>query len=141
MTRAIRKNVGEPAEVIEVDQSLEFWQSVVGGYVQSVPLGPEVSVLCNEEGMFSGPDGGPLPQNAAGYLGNILIVAVDSEEGDPRSLTETEVRKGLRYLEVFDKVRHPMHSGESAWNIVVGDEAKQLIEAKSRGTLGLWYAL
>ncbi len=72
--KAIRKNVGVAAEVIDVNVNYDFMSKTVGGYIQMVPIGPNVEIVCNEEGMFAGPGGTPLPFNAAGYLGNILII-------------------------------------------------------------------
>lgn len=105
--KAILKNVGKPAEVIDVNVNYDFMSATVGGFIQMVPIGPNVEVVCNEEGMFAGPGGTPLPFNAAGYLGNILIVSLD-DDGDERGLTDDEIRKGLAYLERYADLKHDL---------------------------------
>jgi hypothetical protein len=115
--KAIRKEVGKPAEVIDLDMTYEFQRATVGGYIQMVPIGPGVEVVCNEEGMFAGPGGTPLPQNAAGYLGNILIVAVDPDEGECIDMTPEQLRKGLAYLERYAELKHDLSGGVG---IIVG---------------------
>ena len=140
--KVILKRVGESAVELDADLTLEHMQQAVGGYVQMVPIGPEVEVVCNEEGMFSGPNGGPLAQNAAGFLGDILIVALDSETGEPRSLTEDELRKGFRYLHVLAGVPHPMHSGGPVVETLWGRDAiDKFMRDKTEGTLALWDSL
>jgi len=137
--KAIIKRVGEPAVEFDGDLTYDFMNSTVGGYIQMVPIGPNgIEVVCNEEGMFCGPDGGPLAQNAAGFLGNVLIVAVDG--GSCRDMTEEELRKGFRYLEVFANVKHP-GEGLEAQAILVGDEAEKFMEQKTRSTLDTWASL
>jgi len=136
--KAITKKVGESPVQFDGELDYEFVSGFVGGYIEMVPIGPGVDVICNEEGMFAGSDGGPLPQNAAGFLGNILIVAVDTDSGEFRSLTDEELRKGFAYLQVFKDVVHP---GDSGSGILVGDEAEDFIRAKSCGTMKVWESL
>jgi len=138
--KVIKKKVGEDPVVLDVEVTYEFMNESVGGFIEVVPIGPNgVDVVCNEEGMFSGPGGGPLPQNAAGFLGDILIVGHDNESGDPRSLTDEEVRKGLAYLERFKDVKHP---GDEGTSIIGGQPSIDLfMDAKARGILGVWASL
>ena len=138
--RAILKNVGEPAILFDGDISYEFMNSTVGGYVQMVPIGPEVEIVCNEEGMFAGPNGAPLPQNAAGFLGNIVIVAMDCDSGECRDMTDEELRRGFAYLAAFANVEHPGNDG-SLHRIMVVEEAERFMRAKTQGTLALWDSL
>lgn len=136
--KAIRKNVDELAWVIDVDLSYEFMVATVGGFIQMVPIGPNVDIVCNEEGMFAGPDGGPLPFNAAGYLGNILIVA-SGDDGEHRDLTDEEQRKGLAYLERYKDLKHDL-SGEV--QIIVGkDRVDKFLFGKAVNEQSIWETL
>ncbi len=139
--KAIIKKVGEPAQLYDGPITYEFMNSTVGGFIQMVPVGPNgVEVVCNEEGMFAGPGGAPLPQNAAGFLGDVLMVAVDAESGDCRDMTAEELRKGFRYFEVLAGVQHP-GEGSAVEAILVGDEAERFMMEKTNATLRLWGSL
>jgi len=136
--KAIRKNVGMSAEVIDVDLTYDFEAATVGGYIQMVPIGPSIDIVCNEEGMYAGPNGGPLPFNAAGYLGNILIVATDNE-GDHRDMTDEELRKSLAYLERYKDLKHDL-SGEV--QIITGkDRVDRFLYGKAINERSLWETL
>ena len=140
--KAIIKKVGEPAQLFDGTLSYEFVSEAVGGYIQAVPLGPEIDVYCHEEGMYAGPDGGPLPHNAAGYIGDIMVVATDTRSGEWRSMTDEELRKGFRYLELFKDARHPILDGDPCLpGILVGEQAERAIKEKTESTLSLWDSL
>lgn len=52
---------GKPAEIVEMDLSLENMQKTVGGLIQAVyPFDDPVCLVCNEEGKLEG-----LPANRA----------------------------------------------------------------------------
>jgi hypothetical protein len=73
---AILKRVGEAAVVVDCDLSYEYKRDIVDGDVEFVPIGPEIDAVCNANCAIDG-----LPHNAAGILGNLLIVATDAESG------------------------------------------------------------
>ena len=50
----VRCKVGQKAEVIELEDSLESYQSEVGGYIELFPLREDVVIVCNEEGKLWG---------------------------------------------------------------------------------------
>lgn len=96
--KIIRVNVGSPPEVLDVpaDQlTLKYMQDAVGGYIDCVGILPEVSLICNDEGLYCGEDGGPLPANICGIYGNFLISAYKLADGETRSLTDSEVVAAL----------------------------------------------
>lgn len=142
MTKAILKKPGEEAVLFVGDPSYEFVSEFVGGYIQAVPIGPEIDVYCHEEGVHAGEDGGPLPHNAAGFIGPILILATNSRTGEWRSMTDEEIRKGLAYLATFKDCRHPALDGDPCMPcILMGDDAERAMESKTRSTLEIWESL
>lgn len=59
--RVILCRYGEPAEVIEMEDSLKAMQEIVGGLIEEyMPWDDEVAIICNEEGKMNG-----LPLNRA----------------------------------------------------------------------------
>lgn len=46
---------GENAEIVEIGDSLEATQAVVGGYIEAIyPFEDQVAIVCNEEGKCNG---------------------------------------------------------------------------------------
>lgn len=66
-------------EAIEVPNTLEALQELVGGYIEAIPLFPNIVVIVNEEGVLKG-----LPFNMylSGHClcGPVLFVGVKGEE-------------------------------------------------------------
>lgn len=111
--RYIWKKVGRRS--VEVSQSgpeglsLNDCQILVGGNIEIVPTGiPGVDAVCNEEGMFCGEGGEPLPANVCGLLGDFLILAYD-DEGDQRDMTDLELVEVGMWLERNRSKKHPIH--------------------------------
>lgn len=52
--KAVVKRVGQIGEVVEVENTLETWQGIVGGWIQTFPLTSDMLVICNEEGKLVG---------------------------------------------------------------------------------------
>ena len=77
--RAVAKQPGEPAEIIEIDNDLKALQEYVGGYIETFTISHNVTVICNEEGRIL-----DLPYNVTflghRFCGPILIVGVKGEE-------------------------------------------------------------
>ncbi len=94
----------EPYELpkeIEIDNTLEAKQDIVGGYIECayLPNDSDVVIICNEEGKING-----MKLNR--YIGHdiiagpFLIVGDDYENGDFKSLTDEHI---LKYKMRFDK--------------------------------------
>ncbi len=108
MVMVVSVKVGQKPVLHTVENSLEALQKEVGGFIQMVPvLPPFVDLVCNEEGMFAGPNGGPLPANSCGILGDFLFVAHDSN-GEMRSLTIEEVGQIYWWHRDHQNDIHPM---------------------------------
>lgn len=91
----------ELPEEIEIDNTLEAKQEIVGGYIECVYLPNDNSVvlICNEEGKING-----MKLNRdIGYdiiAGPFLILGEDYENSDFKSLDENQI---LKYKMRFDK--------------------------------------
>lgn len=77
--KAICKKPGEPAEVVDIENSLKALQEAVGGYLESFTFAADACVLCDEEGRWKG-----YPHNTVicgvEFVGPILIVGVAGED-------------------------------------------------------------
>ena len=92
---AIIKQPGEPAKRIEIDNTLEAFQRAVGGYIETVTLFEDVTLICNEEGRLMG-----LPYNmdfvGIRFVGPVL--AVGRTEDDFRGLTDEETQLVMKHV-------------------------------------------
>ena len=81
-------------EVIEINNTLEDKQKIVGGYIECayLPNDEEVVIICNEEGKINGLQ---LNRNIGHDIiaGPFLIVGDDYENGDFKSLTDEQIMK------------------------------------------------
>ena len=82
MKKTITVLVKRPGEapVLELaDNTLECFQELVGGYIETYPFSKNAVVVCNEEGKIEG-----LPYNCEMFgeifVGTIVFVGVDGEE-------------------------------------------------------------
>lgn len=86
---------------IEIDNTLEAKQELVGGWIECVYLSNDDSVvlICNEEGKINNM---PLNRDIGHDIiaGPFLILGDDYENGDFKSLTEEQI---LKYKMRFDK--------------------------------------
>ena len=77
--RAIKKEPGRRAQVVEIENDLRTLQEAVGGYIETVTLPYGLCIICNEEGRLMG-----LPFNTifAGIplVGTFLVVGTAGEE-------------------------------------------------------------
>ena len=71
--KVIVKPVGKIAHVEWVDNTLEAFQRIVGGYIETVTVCTDLLIVCNEEGRLLG-----LPHNCkafgADFVGDIAFV-------------------------------------------------------------------
>lgn len=92
---AVIKHPGEPAKRIEIDNTLEALQKAVGGYIETVTLFENVTLICNEEGLMMG-----LLYNmefmGMRFVGPVLVVG--RAEDDFRSLTDEETQFVMKHI-------------------------------------------
>lgn len=112
MVTVVSVKVGKEPVLRTIENSLSSLQKEVGGYIQMVPVLPSVDLVCNEEGMFAGPNGEPLPANTCGILGDFLFVAYNTD-GEMRGLTPDEVEKIYWWYRDHQNDIHPMFEGGS----------------------------
>lgn len=84
----------------QIPNTLEAKQKIVEGLIECVePIDDEtVCFICNEEGKLNG----SLPNRDIGYdilFGTFIIVGNDYENGDFKSLTDSQIKK---YQDEFD---------------------------------------
>ena len=101
MIKGLLVKPSELPEEIEIDNTLEAKQHIVGGYIECVYPENDDSVVfvCNEEGKING-----MKLNRdIGYdiiAGPFLILGDDYDNGDFKSLTDDQI---LKYKMRFDK--------------------------------------
>jgi len=75
----IVKEPGKAAEIRWIENTLDKLQEIVGGYIETVTLATDLTVICNEEGRLLG-----LAHNCRiqGYdfVGPIIFAGVEGEE-------------------------------------------------------------
>lgn len=87
---------GEKPEVMEVEDKLESYQKLVGGYIEMVYLTDDVALICNEEGKIMGLKNNRnfnLPHFKDCVVGNIVIVGVDDDSGEFVSLNAAQIER------------------------------------------------
>lgn len=77
--RIVVKNVGEIPKVVEVENTLETYQNIVGGYIETYPFVEGMLIIFNEEGKLMGlkPN---MVINGETIVGNIAIVSHGEED-------------------------------------------------------------
>ena len=77
--KVLRKKVGEPWEVAEIENDLSALQHEVGGYIEAVTLCTDAALIVDEEGLLKEKE---YNTNLAGIhiVGTALIVGVDGDE-------------------------------------------------------------
>ena len=92
-----------PAEVREIDQSLEAMQAVVGRYVEcptSAFYGNGIDLWCNEEGKINGMEinhrkANPIPGD---ILCGTYFLSRHTPSGKTKSLTDKDIEKYTKLL-------------------------------------------
>ena len=88
------KNVGEPAEIKYIENTLQAKQSIVGGYIELVMLAVNnrgYDMIINEEGKIVGLE--PNIHFFDDYIAGNLLVCNHNDEGEFTSLTEEEAKE------------------------------------------------
>ena len=77
--RVLSKRPGQPPRSVWMANSLENFQTAVGGYIETVTLAEDLVIICNEEGRLKG-----LPYNCTicgvSFVGDIILAGVKGEE-------------------------------------------------------------
>lgn len=94
--------------VVEIDDTLDALQELVGGYIESIyPFDDEVALICNEEGKLRG-----LPLNRALYdedgemyeliAGNFFIIGAPEDSDFFTSLTQEQIDKFTKMFSIIE---------------------------------------
>ena len=92
--KVIYKKVNQSPKVIEINNTLEAKQKLVGGLIEVIPYKDDLLLICNEEGKI-------LNKKAnidLGYdyiAGDFLVVRDDIENADFKSLTQNQINQVL----------------------------------------------
>ena len=89
--KILYKRVGREPEVVEIENTLQAMQSLVGGFIEVIPY-DYYELICNEEGKLEG----LYPNVGFDYdviNGNFFIANDDYETGDFASLTDKNIEK------------------------------------------------
>lgn len=89
--RIICKEPGKAPEYIDIENELKPLQKAVGGYIETLTLEDDWTIVCNEEGRLRG-----LPWNVRMFglnlYGTILFIGVDGPEFTDCPLTLEDLR-------------------------------------------------
>lgn len=95
--KIVFKAVGEEPKIMEIDNTLEAKQKLVGGLIEVVPYKNDLLLICNEEGKITN----LKPNLKFDYdyiVGDCFVVGDDYENGDFKSLTEDEIKTVIEDL-------------------------------------------
>jgi hypothetical protein len=87
MIKILVKKPGKNLKVREIEHSLKKFQSIVGGWIETVPIAKNLILVCNEEGLLL-----DLPVNIINnypYRGTIFFVRTEYENFV--SLTDADI--------------------------------------------------
>lgn len=88
--KVIKFPVGSDPMVVEIDDSLEAMQAVVGGYLEVVVV-DGLDLWCNEEGLI---DDMPFNRLMGGHaIHGDFFLARHDDEGDSTSVTAADIAK------------------------------------------------
>ncbi len=91
--RAIIKEPRKEARIADVQNTLEGLQALVGGYIETRTIFRGSTFIVNEEGRLLG-----LERNGLlDFVGTVLVVGVDEDEGEFIDLTDQQARELLSY--------------------------------------------
>lgn len=99
MIKAIYKRPGKAMVEVEIPNELEWPQGAVEGYIEAVPLRPDMVMIVNEEGLMKMMeynfwiDLGGMPQM---IVGPVLFVGVDGDDFADCPLSRSDLRDFLK---------------------------------------------
>lgn len=77
--KVITKRPGQPPRSVWMANSLENFQTAVGGHIEAGTLAKDMAIICNEEGVIN-----DLPYNCTicgvQFFGDIVLVGVKGDE-------------------------------------------------------------
>lgn len=92
-------------EIKEIEDKLENWQELVGGYIECVgmPKTKGVDLYVNEEGKLDGLLGNFwLPEYEDCVVGPCFMVGINSRNGQMASLTDKQIKECMDYIKEYE---------------------------------------
>lgn len=77
--KVVRKEVHCNPQVVEIENTLEALQKEVGGYIETVTMFTDMTIVCNEEGRLMGLEHN-LEFAGVDFVGTVLFVGIDGDE-------------------------------------------------------------
>lgn len=90
--RIVLKKVGKNPEIMNIENTLDDKQKLVGGLIEVVGLTEDILLVCNEEGKLDN----LLPNLMFNYdyiAGDCFFVGDDYKNGDFKSLTDEQIEE------------------------------------------------
>jgi len=90
--RIVLKKVGEEPEIMNIENTLEAKQKLVGGWIEVVTVTDDILLVCNEEGKLDNLD----PNLLFDYdyiAGDCFFIGDDYKNGDFKSLTDEQIEE------------------------------------------------
>lgn len=85
------KAPGEAAKITQIENTLEAFQKIVGGYIETFTIATDCTIVCNEEGLLIG-----LPYNCrmfgADFYGTVMLCGVKGEDFCDIGLTNRQLK-------------------------------------------------
>lgn len=95
MIRVLFFPVGERPREHMISGDLESMQKLVGGWIQMVPIGKGMDLVCDEEGKING----AMPNRFISSLDDMVcgpfFITKSNEDGDCVSLTDSDIMKAV----------------------------------------------
>ena len=101
----IVKEPSKAAELREIGTSLEDYQEIVCGSIESIPFPDmdDVDIILNDMGKLNGMKGNIIvPEYGDILMGPIIIIGVDEKECTWKSLPEKKIPEILKYINSND---------------------------------------
>ena len=96
--RVLIKDPGQKAREWNIENQLETLQSIVGGYIEMIPIGDTMAMIVDEEGKLKGKKWNfDIHGGADCIVGTCIFTGVDGE--DMTGLDDYQIRMLRRKLE------------------------------------------
>lgn len=102
--KVVFKEVGKAGVFKDIEGTLEEFQTMCGGWIETFPIPQDMVLLINEEGKLMGLEPNIIIQN--GYhedvlVGNIVVVSIRPHDGEFHSLDEKQIEL-LKTTPIFE---------------------------------------
>lgn len=100
--KVLIKEPGKPAKVEEIGTDLKDYQTIVCGYIESLPFpgSDTMDFIINDMGKMDGSERNiAVPEYGDVLFGTIIVIGVDPTSCLWRSLTDEELKTAQKYLQ------------------------------------------